>query len=586
MYKLAIAAWASAWLVGAQVTDDDLYHPHASFAFIRTGERTPTIQPGPSVLTALGAQQMYKLGQNFRTRYIAGNADAGLLGVQRIAGMSQNLVNNDQILVQTLDQQHLVSSAQAFMQGLYPPRNTINSLGSSNGTGASTGGLLANGTAIDFPLGGYQYANIQSSGQLDPESIYISGIQNCPIAQRDALRYFTTDSFAQTQAATADFYKRLSPEWFGGNLRRDQLEFAHAIEINDYLQYQYAHNSSIYRTLSNDTSFDGVFSQVRTLADEEAWSLYGNTSTSSTDTDNQAIAGKTLASVVLGAFQRIIADRLSPGDPTDISYPMTLLFGEQEPFISLMSLMMVDFRDSAFRSIPPFGSAMIFELFSTGRSAAFPTSPKDLRVRFHFHNGTSYDNNQLTAFPMFGNGPNRTDMAWPEFQDLFSRIMMPSLSQWCETCASPSLFCWGVDENNITLQLPAAQGKRHAVSPAVGGVIGAVVTLVVAGLLFGLAMLLGGVRLHRVQRSKKSELGGFKGSSKLASDPDLSLAKNGAPPAGISFVSDAKRGHERVGSWELRQKEFGTDLADQSRRSSFDAIDAVASKPVQADERV
>lgn len=362
--------------------------------------------------------------------------------------------------------------------------------------------------------------------------------------------------------------------------------YSNAIGINDYLQYQYTHNSTIYRTLSNNSAYAGVIDRVRTLADEQAWNLYGNTSTSSTDADNQAIAGKTLAAIVLGAFQRIVSDRLSPGDPTDMSYPMTLIFGEYEPFISLMSLMMLDYRDPYFRSIPPFGSAMIFELFSTGNSSAFPRNQEDLWVRFNYHNGTSYNNNHLTAFPMFGNGPSRTDVPWLEFQDLFRRIMMPSLQQWCETCASSSLFCWGVDENNITLTMPAAQMKRSKVSPAVGGVIGAIVTLAIAGLLFGLAMFFGGVRFHRVDRSKKSELGGFKGSSKLASDPDLSLVKNGAPPAGISFVPDSKRGHERVGSWELRQKEFGKDLTDASRKSSFDNIDAVASKPVQADERV
>lgn len=222
MHKFGIIALASAWLVGSQETDTDAYHPHASFSFIRTGERTPTIEYNIPVLTALGAQQMFQLGQAYRTRYITGNANIGL-GVQHIAGMSQNLVNNDQILVQTLNQPHLVSTAQAFMQGLYPPRNTINSLGSSNGTGASTGGLLANGTAIDFPLGGYQYANIRSSGPLDAESIYISGMRNCPIGQRDAGLYFRTDQYRQTRQANAELYQRLDPGWFGGNLMRGQL---------------------------------------------------------------------------------------------------------------------------------------------------------------------------------------------------------------------------------------------------------------------------------------------------------------------------------------------------------------------------
>jgi hypothetical protein len=335
-----------------------------------------------------------------------------------------------------------------------------------------------------------------------------------------------------------------------------------------------------------------VYNKVRTLADEQAWYIYGNTSSSGTDLDNQAIAGKTLAASVLGSFQKVIADKMSAGDQNDMSYPLTLSFGEQEPFISLISLMMADWHDSYFRSIPAFGSAMIFELFSTGANTTFPTRQEDLWVRFYFHNGTEEGDNQLTAFPIFGNGPSRTDIQWKEFQNMFSRIMMSTLTQWCDTCSSPSLFCWGVDETNISVILPSTRQRHYPISPAVSGVIGAVVTLVVAALFFGLAMLLGGVRFHRVQRNKQSELGGFKGSAKLASDPDLSLANNGAPPAGISFVPDAKKGHERVNSWELRQKEYsgggggGGDLSDHSRRESFDAIDAVAAKPVQPDERV
>jgi hypothetical protein len=158
---------------------------------------------------------MHKLGQNFRTRYIAGNTDVGL-GVEHIAGMSQDTLNNDQILVQTLDQQHLVSSAQAFMQGLYPPRSI------GNGT-SSTGGLLANGSAIDYPLGGYQYANVQSSGQSDPESIYISGMQGCTVAEMASKQYVSTKEFAKTQADSVDVYGKLDTDWFDGRLTRDDM---------------------------------------------------------------------------------------------------------------------------------------------------------------------------------------------------------------------------------------------------------------------------------------------------------------------------------------------------------------------------
>jgi hypothetical protein len=218
MFKLIVAILVSAWLSGAQDTDNDAYHPHGAFAFIRTGERTPNIWPGVPLLTALGAHQMFSLGQNLRARYINGNV-SDTLGVQRIAGMSRDTLDNNQILVQTLDQQHLVSSAQAFMQGLYPPHT----IGSSNGTGSSLGDLLSNGSAIDFPLGGYQYANIQTSGVLDPESIYISGTQSCPIAAKAAMTYYTTSKFMETKTANSEFYQKLNLDWFEGNLKQSQL---------------------------------------------------------------------------------------------------------------------------------------------------------------------------------------------------------------------------------------------------------------------------------------------------------------------------------------------------------------------------
>ncbi|KAH8731065.1 histidine phosphatase superfamily [Phaeosphaeriaceae sp. PMI808] len=578
MFSLAVAALASVWLVGAQETDNPGYHTHATFAFIRTGDRTPAIQPGPSVLTALGAQQMFQLGQNFRTRYIAGNAPANL-GVERIAGMSTTILNNDQVLVQTLDSQHLVSSAQAFMQGLYPPQN----IASGNSTRGASGGLLSNGTAIDFPLGGYQYANIQTASLDDPKSFYLAGTQSCPVAKMAAMKYFTTEKFMATKEANEDFYNKLDIDWFEGNLRKEQLDYIYALEINDYLQYQYAHNTTIYTALNNDTSYTSVLQKARTLADEEAYYLYGNTSTSPSP---RAIAGQTLAAMLLFQFQILIADKSSPGNNSDISYPLTLLFGDHEPLISLLTLFTSNntHPDPAFRSLPPLASSAIFELYSMGSNASFPTSKKDLYVRFYFHNGTAdYAGGQLNAFPFLGNGVGTTGIAWSEFEQRVGALGMASVKEWCEVCDSASYFCEGVEDGRLPPSTsPKFGDKKHGqrISLAVAGVLGAVVTLGVAGVLFGLAAAFLGVRVHRVQRGGASQMGGFKGSAKLASDADVSIVKNAAAPAGISFVPDAKRGHERVGSWELRNKEFGGQ-----RRPSFDAIDEVA-KPVRPDERV
>lgn len=219
MLAYAIAgALASAMLATAQNTtspspppDSGDYHPHGAFAFIRTGERTPLSRPGSPLLSAVGANTMLTLGQNFRTRYISGASPVGL-GSEPIAGLAPSILNNEQVNVQTGDAQYLVAAAQAFMQGLYPP----------HATGKETG-LLADGSTVEYPLQGYQYAAIHTHGVEDAESIFVSGSRNCPIAQRDAMRYFTTDEFMKTKGENRELYEKLDLAWFEGNLGKDDV---------------------------------------------------------------------------------------------------------------------------------------------------------------------------------------------------------------------------------------------------------------------------------------------------------------------------------------------------------------------------
>lgn len=218
MLRLATTTLAAASLVGAQeIANDDEYHTHASFAFIRTGERTPLLSDGTPVLTALGAHQMVQLGQTLRTRYISGSGSS--VRVQQIAGLGRDALNNDQVYIQTADEQHLVASAQAFMQGLYPPKT----LGSGNGTGSSTANFLANGSVIDYPMGGYQYADVQTAHQFNPESVHIAGTPSCLKAQTDAVTYYSTQEFKNDRASNKAFYNTLDVNWFSGYLNQSKL---------------------------------------------------------------------------------------------------------------------------------------------------------------------------------------------------------------------------------------------------------------------------------------------------------------------------------------------------------------------------
>jgi hypothetical protein len=214
MLTLLLAVLASANLGHAQ-SNNEQYHPHGTFAFIRSGERTPVLR-GPQKLTALGAQQMFTLGENFRGRYISPDGDAGL-GRQKIANMSVDVLDNTQVSVQTLNSPYLVSAAQAFMQGLYPPHSASNN--SSEGDASRS---LADGTTVDYPLNGYQYATVQTYDGDAYQSMYLTA-DHCPMSKVASLNYLSSPEFIATKVGSDSVYQKLDPDWFEGHLEDDQL---------------------------------------------------------------------------------------------------------------------------------------------------------------------------------------------------------------------------------------------------------------------------------------------------------------------------------------------------------------------------
>lgn len=167
-------------------------------------------------------------------------------------------------------------------------------------------------------------------------------------------------------------------------------------------------------------------------------------------------------------------------------------------------------------------------------------------------------------------------MPWSEFEHMMGSMRLAGTENWCHLC--------GVDGSDLAFCAAYERDHHHAkpsgLNSVVAGVIGAVVTLAVATLLFGAVMLLGGWRLHRTGSShRKSDLGGFKGGQKMASDQDLSIPKGGAT-VGATFE---RHGHERTGSWELKQSGVG-DESEGGWRSARPSMEQI--RPVQPHERV
>ena len=484
---------------------------------------------------------------------------------------------------------------------------------------------------IEGPLNGYQYAQIHAADDYDIEFPYMAGHLGCNAWAIAATDYYDTASFLQTQAVSSSIYSSIGPVLLDDILAESQWDYVNAYSIYDYISYQATHNTTVESLLSdpryiNSATNVSYLDTLRWYADEQQYAWLGNpeAQNSITGADGlsggvegsiSTIAGNMLAAKLLAQLQINVQSR---GE----AYKLNLLFGGHEPLMSFFALAQLPPLNSHFYGLPAFASVAAFELFSytsDDETADYPDE-EDLWVRFWFRNGTggadannnTLDGSEFQAYSLFNFGPSSMDLKWATFQEEMYKIVVADIGDWCTQCGAQVLFCaaWnqtlmtGVDYGS------SGGGSGRGVSPAVGGVIGAVVTLVIAGLAFALAMLVGGVRLHRVQQgSHKSELGGFKGGQKMRSDQDLAIPKGGAV-VGATVESSSSPGasptggHERVGSWELKHNEAGLpniagagagagDLGGQQQqmpqRPSFEDDDIGSNPfrdPVKADERV
>ncbi|KAI9845688.1 MAG: hypothetical protein M1838_001648 [Thelocarpon superellum] len=540
---VGVTALVGAWYgqrASAQETFTETVY--AAVVFTYHGEQTPLISPSANVLTPLGAQQLMSAGSFLRARYVnpmpVANTSTG--SNSAIQGLAQDQLNNSQLYIISPGIEYISASAQAFFQGLYPPLE-----GSDNITDTSAAATLANGSTIQSPLQGYQYPQVYAITEVDPDLVWIMGDLNCPEYDLSGAEYYSTPDFVQTQTGSGSLYNSLVPGIIGNDTLDVPVGYFNAFDVFDYVNYGYTHDTAIHNSI---TAFD--LAQLRTLADQQQYALNGNLSASGLVEGDmiRAIAGRALAAKVKG----LLLDTIESQGSQEI---LSLLFGDYQPFVAFFALALLPSINADFYGLPAFGSSMVFELFSTDNNTAYPAE-SDLNVRFLFRNGTD-DSAEMLSYPLFGRGPDETDMTWQDFSDGLDQFALESVGDWCDTCNSQEYFCaiWGTTDSAFNIgSSPSSSGEcssaSHAVTPPVAGVIGAAVTLAVLILTAAVCILLFGVRFHRVTK-RRSELGGFKGSEKLASDADLTLTGAAAAPG------TAARGHERSGSWELKNSEAG-----------------------------
>lgn len=162
MAPLHIVAALSALLAGVSAqSDDDGSHTKvwAAVVFVNHGENTPAdSSTSRTVLTPEGAQQMWRQGNVFRSRYLNAS-DANATDSAPIEGMQHDVVDNTVIDIYSQSEEYVAGGAMAFLQGLYPPQTkSFNTL--SGGSDISHD--YADNSTVEYPMDGYQYPFIQT----------------------------------------------------------------------------------------------------------------------------------------------------------------------------------------------------------------------------------------------------------------------------------------------------------------------------------------------------------------------------------------------------------------------------------------
>lgn len=513
------------------------------FAYTLYGDSTPDalFEQHAAGLSDYGANQLAAAGTAFRDRYVssAGSTNATEFAIQSISAsylMSQNLE------VLSTAEQNVIASAQAFMLGLYPP------LG---GEGMNTTDETANGTTFSAPLDGYQFPRIVTLGDSDPGSLLVAGQSGCSMYQAAVSEYRNSEDAAIITQDTEVFYEKLLHQVLSGVFDQSTATYANAVSIADYLEYEVLHNSTTLDHLFGDDLI-----RARFLADQFTYATNGQDASflsGSTIGAVSPIAGQTLAANILKSFNMFMTDGTAP--------QMTLLFGGDEPAVALASLVgLASEQQPNFYSRPVRGASLVFELYSFGTDSdddSYPDS-SEMYVRFFLHNGTD-TSTEFVSFPLFGHGPSQTYIPWTDFQTEIETFSVQSIEEWCLRCNASSVFCTGaLDRGDSTHQ-------KKGMAPAVAGVIGAVVTLIVIGLLAVVGFFICGLRKRRGDHEggHKPSIGGFKGTSKLASDADVSFRNpiwgtgktaNVEQDDGVAAEDVIVRGQERLGSWEMGQQ--------------------------------
>ncbi|KAF5392342.1 hypothetical protein D9757_001448 [Collybiopsis confluens] len=346
-----------------------------------------TYEGGRTETTALGEVESNQLGSILRSEYLTPTSPS------YIDGMRSDLVDNKEIKVRVKNGGEgtvIFDSAIALLQGLFPP-NPKNKI------------VLANGTEIVAPLGGYQYVPVETVEPSNDRSL--ESWTDCPAFEKHIKEFYSSDEFKEKEKQAQPFFKSVKDFVFG---RPTTLK--NAWNLYDYMNSQLTHNQTYaYRlppTLLETARGLADFHETGIFSDKESGGI-GN------------IAGRTMLHTILKSLERVAFN----GDPLQFE----LIETAYQPFISLFHELEIVNAHPELKAIPNFASAFVIELRRGG--------PPDVRdfLRFRFKNGTG---SGFKTVYVYG---THADIPLTEFIFKAKGGEIANNRQWAKICSDSSL---------------------------------------------------------------------------------------------------------------------------------------------------
>lgn len=465
----------AALTVVAQLVAAEEYEIIGSYIFGRHNDRES--KPA-TVLTSIGAQNQFRIGEFYRERYFGidstGTRDDSSETV--IEGLNdEGVFVSGQIYAEAIASNVILFSHYSFLQGLYPPTSvtdtaTVDSLMSE----------LANGTIVQNPLNGYQYVNSNIQENATEGYIWTKGDVNCPSLSAALDATMISDLWKKYTNESSEFLQSLySHDFIKETFDQSDLTFYNAMNIYDEVNVNIIHNATVAE------EFDDVaFGQIKYWADLYQWTL----SDKSINKD-LTIGAQTLVGSILN---KLNTTRTS-GKPF-----LNYFTGSFNTMYQLGSVLDLNTADQRFTMMPNYGATYVFELLSD--------SNKEIFVRFSFQNGTSELSNGLTTYSLF----NTTDdmMSWDEFARKMTAAGISKVSTWCRTCGY-------VDASDLDMCVPYTNLYESAVKLNAEGVDLATVSDsklslagaggIGAGVTIGVFLILGWLIYLFIRGSQKKE---------------------------------------------------------------------------------